>query len=282
MRAPNYAVNRFTSRITNGAGQPANTLGTSITPGNNTFPAYAQILVATAHETFFCMVHVHSNFTAGQARNTLVNIGVDEAGGTTWVTKIPNLLVTDAVTYLGAGAGGIFFGFPLYIPSGASLAAQASVNNATVGTLRVIVTLLGQPSRPESVWAGTYVTSFGEATGTSTGTEVTPGTTSEGAYTQLGSNTALPHWWWQQGFGTNDASLSPDAINMDIAYGDSTNKHLIIEDEIVAFGSNENISKGMRIDQAYAPVPSGAGIFGRMQASALQASHQMIAYGLGG
>lgn len=281
MLAPNYSANKFHGVITNGGGQPSGTVGTSITPGNNTFPAYAQVLSATAFETFFCVVHAHANDVAAQARNTLLNIGIDPAGGSTYVTRIPNLLVACAVTMASLG-GGVFYGFPLYIPAGATLAAQASINNATVGTLRCVLRLFGRPSRPESLVCGSYIDSFGEATSTSTGTEVTPGTTSDGAYTQLGSNTAKPYWWWQTGFGANDSTLGSNQIVLDLAYGDATNQHLISGEIFVALNaSSEAIAKPLHIVDAVAPVPAGVGIFGRMQASALQANHQMIAYGLG-
>ena len=274
--------NRFNGRISNQSGQPATTQGTSITPGDNTFPAYVEILSATAYETCLAVIHLHDGFTAANARNMLVNIGIDTAGGTTYVTRIPNLLCTGAGGYLVTG-GGCYYIFPLYIPAGATLAAQASVDNATVGTVRVGIQLYGRPSRPESVCVGHYVTSFGEDTAASTGTAVTPGTVSEGAYVQLGIATARDHWWWQLGtLGMDDTIISPEGYHLDLAYGDATNKHLIIDDLLVGNSNSESLHLPPWMVNAHCAVPIGQLVYGRAQASATQANHQMLAYGLGG
>lgn len=275
--------NRFHGWITNQSGAPGGALGTAVVPGLvGVYGTYTQILAATAYETCLVMLHIHDGAVSAASRNMLINIGVDEAGGTAYVAKIPHLLSSAASPYMTTGAG-IFYVFPLYIPSGATVAAQATVNNATVGTVKVGIRLYGRPSRPESVCCGSYITSFGDVLASSTGTTVTPGTTSEGAYVQLGSNTTRDHWWWQLGpLVSNDTNFASASFHQDLAYGDATNKHLIFEDVVTGLHSGEAAISPPWVLNAFLAVPSGVSIYGRAQANALEDNHQMLAYGLGG
>ena len=259
--------------------------GTSITPGNNTFPAYAEILSDTVvvEDCFGILVNINSNAVAAAARDTLVNVGSDPSGGTTFATIIANLMGSCAGA-ANAG-GGVFYYFPLYIKAGTALAAQASVNNATVGTLRVWVTLFAKPKRPDLLKVGSYVTSLGAVTASSRGTTVTPGATgAEGAYVSLGTPTK-DHWWWQTGIGVNDGTMNALALFADIAAGDATNKVLLQENNPFHSTSAEAINGGYHnlLPLSYHEIAANVEIWGRMSNSgANDAAYSMMAYGLGG
>lgn len=264
--------------------RPAAAFGTSVTPGNNTYGSWAEVISDTSvvNDVYGVLININSNNVSAAARDAIVNIGTDPAGGTSYATIIPNLLCSIASPLLGAAnvCGGVWYYFPLFIPAGAAIAAQASVNNATVGTLRVWMTLFGLPRRPHATKVGHYVTSVGINTGTSSGTAITPGTTSEGSWTSLGTPT-LPHWWWQWGWGVNDLSTSNLGLFLDLSYGDATNKIIIVEDSLVVTDSAERMLKPL--DGAYAEVDASIEIFGRAQNSTTNdSSYSMATYGLGG
>jgi len=278
-------VNTFKGVITNLTGRPSSTWGTSITPGNNSFPAYVEILPDTAYMCCFLEVIAHSNFVAANARDTLLTLGFDFSGGTTYTDmEITNLLVSCVSTF--SAGFGVGYQFPLLIPAGTAIAAKASINNATVGTLLVGIRLYGRPTRPELVRCGRSVTTYGATTASSSGTVVTPGTTSEGAWTELtpGSNTTKPHFFWQTGVGINDSTISVDRIyGHDLSYGDATNKEIISEDECISsVSSNEQMGRWLRPTIAhYCETPSGVRVYGRMQGSgALDSNLSMCAYGV--
>jgi hypothetical protein len=276
--------NRFQSVETNIGGQVGNsTWGTSITPGNNTFPAYVEVLPNTAIDTYFLEIGLFAFRASTLAKNTLVTIGIDHAGGTTYTNQeILHLLASDAAA---PSYGGVWYRFPLFIPAGSALAAKASVNNATVGTGYVGVRLWGRPTHPENMCYGTYIDSWGAATGTSSGTSVTPGTASEGAWAEMTTGvTTRPYWWWQCGWGSNDASLINNAYTLDVGVGDASTKDVAITDELHGnSGTVEEHGKVPLPDHRYVyETASGIRVYGRMQCNASDASITMMAYGLGG
>lgn len=264
---------------------PAQDPGTSIAPAQNSMGTPVQLLSALAEEVWWVEVCISSNFGAGAAaRDTLVDIMADPAGGSSYSVIIPYLLGGNAGNLL---FGGIWYAFPLYIPAGATVAAQASVNNATVGTARVWITCYGKPSRPENCRRGSYVRSFGQVTASSRGTSITPGASgAEGSsWVQLGSNTADPElWWWQTGIGVNDSTMAARVLFLDVGAGDGSNKELIIENEYVITDGTERINKPLRSpSRYYHSIPSGVGIYGRASNSGTNdAAYSMMAWGVGG
>jgi hypothetical protein len=209
--------------------RPASAMGTSITPGNNTYGSYTQLLAGASltDDAYGILINVNSNNVSAAARDTLMTIGFDAAGGSSYTDFITDLICSNATVYT-QSAGGIWYYFPIFIKAGTSIAAKASVNNATVGTLNAFVRLYCKPSCPEAVKVGSYVTTFGATTASSSGTAITPGTASEGAWTQIGSALTKPHWYWQVGFGANDAAMVANVYDVDVGVGDASNKKVLI------------------------------------------------------
>lgn len=261
--------------------RPAAAWGTSITPGNNTYGSYTQVLAATSDETFLCRITLNSWSTAAAARDALVTIGIDPAGGTSYTDMIVDLVASCAPSYTAGTAPATIYEFPLRIPAGATLAAKATVNNATVGTGRVALTLFGRPSRPELVKAGSFVQTFGSTPASSSGTAITPGTASEGAWTQLGSALTVPLWFWEFGFGINNATMNNNNHHIDIGLGDASNKKIVIPNgyvmetgnEILSRAPNGRVGLGAVGDIVYARVQAGS--------STVTTGMSVIAYGVG-
>ncbi len=261
---------------------PAGALGTSLTPGNNTKGTWAQLISSTTNDSYGVIVHINSGFTAAAARSMLVDIGTGAAASE--VVLIPDLLCEGADA---TERGAVTFFFPLFIPASTRIAARASVNNATVGTIRANVTLLQKPSRPELIRFGTFVRAFGVTAATSKGTTVTPGASgAEGSWTQVGSATAEDLWFWQAAFGYDDSTQTSQPHFLDLAHGDGTTKRIIYENCIVGKNSSEGTFKDstMQILRGYCEVPSGQNIYMRMSLSSAttDTSPNGIAYGVGG
>lgn len=275
----------FQWKLSSEAGvRPAAAYGTSVTPGNNTKGAWVEVFSAAEVEfdVYGVLINLNSFNVQAAARDAIVDIGTDPAGGTSYTTVIPNLLASAAAALFVSGAGiGVNYYFPLFIKAGSSIAARASVNNATVGTGRVWMTLFGLPRRPEMCKVGSFVEAFGIVEASSRGTLVTPGTTSDGAWTSLGTPT-LPHWWWQIGMGMNDASSALATQFADLAAGDATNKIVLLEDVQFCTASTESIMKPGEWSPDFR-VDANVELWGRLQDSGTPSSNMSLAaYGLGG
>lgn len=263
--------------------RPAAAYGTVVTPGNNTKGSWAELIdgALVTEDVWFILVNLNSNAVSAAARDTLVDIGIDPSAGTSYVVKIPNLLMAGASRY-NVGSGGVWYCFPLHIPAGSSIAARSSVNNATVGTHRCFAILLGAPRRPETTRKGTYIEAFGATEASSRGTTVTPGTTSEGAWTQLGTaSRAL--WWWQVGSAANDASFQAAGIHLDVSAGTASDKKMLIEDLLECRTSGEQQNNAPLTIGCNSNCAPGDNIYGRAQSSAAaDTTFSMMAYGVGG
>lgn len=211
--------------------RPAAAYGTTMTASAtvNTKGNYAGVITTPiAQDAWGILINFNSVAVSASNRQMLVDIAVDPAGGTAYSDILPNLSACNASPY-NNGQGGIWYYFPFFVKAGSTFAArcQSAVANATG---RVNLQLYGQPSEPELVPTISEVRAIGEATATSEGTVVTPGTTSEGAWTNIGSP-GKPSWWWQIGLSTSATTVNSSAIHADMSLGDATNKRIIILNE---------------------------------------------------
>ena len=272
--------------------RPAINFGDSLTPGNNSKGTYVQLFTAgeVSADVWGILLNFNSGTTSTAARDMIIDIGYDPAGGTSYTVRIPDLLASCCGTLTGTtdGTGGVWYYFPLFFPSGCTIAARASVNNGTVGTVRVWAQLLGRPRHPELVKLGQFCTSVGVVAASSRGTTTTFGTTSEGAWTALGTPTFggqnVACWWWQIGMGVNDATMSVLSHFIDLSYDDGAgNNRILIEDELVTTTAAEALNKGLTACQYESISPAGLVIEGRGQCSGTaDANLSLAAYGVGG
>lgn len=258
--------------------------GTAITPGtSNSFGSYTQVLAAAsvARDCYGVLLNFNNNFANTESRNTLVTIGVDPAGGTSYTDTISNLLASCAAG-LNDACGGHWYYFPIFIKSGSSIAAKASVNHATARTVSCAAWLYGAPKNISGLIYGHGVEPIGALTASSSGTAVTPGTTSEGAWTDLGTTTRA--WKFvQYGMGCDDSTMGSAAFyTADLSYGTGvpTPKVILDEDKLYMSAANEQLGGNLR-SHTYCDVPSGMNIYGRIQAGGTPDSNlSMAAYGV--
>ncbi len=245
--------------------------GVQITPAQNSFPTYAQIMAAAAvtEDCYGVEIIINDGDGVGTARDILVNIGIDPAGGTSYTTRIPALLGSAAgdLSLAQAGGGGHNYYFPLFIKAGSSIAAQASVNNATLGNVRVFLKLYCKPTKPHLLRCGVGVESIGVTLASSRGTLVTPGTSSgQGTWTLLAA-LANDCWYFETSMGINDISIGNGWFFLDLARGDATNKDILIFNQRVITSSAEVINKLPMMGQNQIFVPADTNIYGRISNS---------------
>lgn len=263
---------------------PSATPGTSVVPGaSNAEGAWTQVASAAnmAFDSQLMFIAVGGGNTSAGQKDHLLDIGVDPAGGTSYTAVISNLVCgqTQAVT-----TAFDEFVFPFFIKAGSSVAVRVQGNNATAGTVRVVATFYGRPTSPEMVPYGTVSQTLGTITG-SAGTTVAPGNAAEGTWTSLGTTTR-DLWHWQMGVQLSNGTITAQYATYDLAYGDATNKEIIIEDKHVGFyGTAEIKASNMNrhLVEAYRYVPSGSTIYARGRCStAPTATYNVTAIGIGG
>lgn len=258
-------LSAYNFKYDNWGANPGSTIGTSVTPGaSNTEGSWTQIASSAniAQDCYWLYLQVHSGATSTAAKNHLLDIGIDPAGGTSYTAFISNLQIgaSPALTVAGARE----FVFPIFIKSGSSVAVRIQGSNATAGTVRVAARFYGQPSRPEAVPVGTISQTFGTITNSS-GQSITPGNASDGGWVDLGA-TSNPLWWFQLGYGIDNATITAEYTYFEVAWGDGTNKHSMFK---VMHGGTTGETCGLAAQtqmlacSAYNPVPAGSNIYVR-------------------
>lgn len=270
----NYITgNALTSRL-------SSIYGTQVTPGTSgSYGSYVECVASGSivRDCYMIDILVQRNSATAEARNTVFTLGLDTAGGTAWVDWIPNLLGSCATTIASGPSTGIKYRFPLYVPSGSSIACKAATESATARTPYVAILLHGAPKDPSSIRAGMGVEAIG-ISGTG-GTAVTAGTTAEGAWTSLGT-TAKECFYWQQGFGVTNATMSNLSYSGDIAGNNDATTPSILQEEVIINTTNV---EAVQYDQpeAWKSTAPSTEIFGRLQCSGTaNTGISMAAYGV--
>lgn len=274
-------VNEFGWRLTTDASRPANPFGEVFTPGNNTYSAWATLIAGASvpYAVRAIEIVVNNYYASAAARDLIVDIGVDPAGGTSYTALLTGLLATSAV-YLSAACVGLRYHFPVFIPAGSSIGVRGSANSASGASCRAYAKLWGQPSRPELLPPFGGFQALGVTPASSSGTAITPGTTSDGAWTSLGT-LARDAYWWQMGFGLNNSVQNNLTYFADLAVGDASNKKMLIENAVMTTSSNEIVGWELPA-HCWGRGRAGETVYARMQCSGTPDSGLSVsAYAIG-
>lgn len=257
--------------------------GTTVVPGvSNAEGSWTEVLSAAQVTAELWELHlfVIGIGVSAVAKNALLDIGIDPAGGTSYTAIVNNLIVSHAS---GSIFGGIHYTIPIRIPAGSSVAARIQTSHTVAGTSSVYLHGKGKPSAPESA----RVASFAEVVGTvtnSNGVSVTPGVSgSQGAWTSLGT-TSRDLWGWQLGIGFNTNNTGTRFYTADLAFGDASNKHMIINFSMWTAPDTAETTAHSRDPVAFRLVPAGSTLYVRMQtpSGTNNAGAYALAYGFGG
>lgn len=277
--------NRFGFYFTNQA-TPSGTPGTSVTPGaSNAEGSWTEVASSAniAHDIYLVAIWISGGATNGNSKMHLLDIGWDPAGGTSYVQQIANIACGSSVAPSTINApSGIFFLFPVFIKAGSAVAVRIQGSNATAGTVRVQAEFFGKPTNPEILKVGQYSETIGAITN-SNGVSFTPGNSgAEGSWQSLGT-TARALWWWQLAVQADDSSLGAGLIyQFDLAYGDGSNKVIIIENLTAIVSNGETLAIAPPLNCFY-EVPAGAELFVRGSCSGTtDTGWNGVAVGIGG
>jgi hypothetical protein len=240
----------------------------TMVPGSaNTKGSWVEVLSDSVITSDLCWLDVWASWNniAGVARNCVFDIGVDEAGGTTYVVLVPDVCATMADNHtLG---GGIRHSFPIHIKAGSAIAIRAQSSDGG-GSCGIAVRGYGRPRSGYPAFAGKYATTFGFNSGTTLGTAVTSGAASEGSWTAIATSISRAHQWWQVGmFANNTALTSGNLYHVDVAYGDASNKHIIINGQPWRITSASETIANDPMPVCFRRVPAGANLYLRAQCS---------------
>lgn len=264
------------------ANYDATTTGTPVLTGaSNAEGSWTPVIASNAHETTWVVIDaVGFAWGGGISLPTLLDIGFDAAGGTTYVEKISNLLIGNGGS--GTGYSGVWYAFPLRIPSGARVAARAQCAHTSAINAPVTISTYGRSARPETMFSDESFEVVGAVTNSS-GVSFTPGNASWGSYVSLGTTAGLKRWW-QLGVQLDRATMNNKNYYVELAHGDATNKHTI---KRIALGSdtNERVGEFSRANQIFEmshwPLPAGTNLYVRgMCDGAPDATWTALAYGM--
>jgi len=211
---------RANQREANFSGQPSFTWGTVLTSHTvaHEYPTtYTQLIASTAFDTDWVSINLHSNFAIATDTDSIVTIYAG-AGGSEQIL-IADLLAGWTNVFEGQGLNTKTYGFPLRIPAGTRLSARhRSIRTSTAVTC--MIELFGGGGGHH--WTGTRVegVGLGAVSTSSQGTAVTPGTTSEGSFTTIGSATVYD-WGYVVPMmaGNVDVTMLNDIVSADLGVG---------------------------------------------------------------
>lgn len=259
-----------------GTTRPAAARGTSITPSIGSKSAWTSLIAAVSLDSWGLWVCFNSNFTSGANRHTIVDLGIDESGGTSYRLLCYDLLCGGANTY---AVGPVWYFFPIFVPAGSRIGvrAQSSVTTA----FRVGIMLDQGPERQETLWAGRFATAIGLSG--ITGTAITLGTTNKGAWVSLGT-TSFPCRYWELGahVAVADISWNATAVHVDLATGDGSTKEILLQDVLFQQTTTEALSKPvLHGPSCERYLPAGVTLYARGQSSGTVDNFEVAAYGVG-
>lgn len=266
--------------------RPVSAYGSPVTPDatQNAYGAWTSYGVPSdLYET--TMIDVFVSSVSSASRLTMIDIGMDVAGGTSF-TSIHSSGSLDLVAGQpgayndGAAARGVRWRLPFRFPKGATIGVRGKQNNATPAAFRVAVRAWGKPIAPHLSWYATTVEKFGTSVlGGSQGTAITPGTSSDGAWTAIGSVTTKPIRFLTFGYAIDSASFGGVGYHVDVGYGDVSDPTIVIADAHVETSSAE----ALWFDRPgeFCDIPIGKQLYARVQSgtATVDANHSIALYG---
>lgn len=255
--------NQFLAQQVNWAASDAS--GVAFTPGvSNAKGSWADVFGGTvAEDTFGLWLAFHD--ISGTHVDTLADIGIDTAGGTSYSVLIPNLIASYASSFqLGIPeAWGHTYYFPLFVPKGSRVGvrAQQVVGTAVGGQLRAV--LMQKPTHPELLKVGSFVDAVGIDTTTSRGKVLTGGPRAWSAWQLVG--TAPRDAWFHQSGLSNSSTGTLQTFNgfCEYAIGDGTNFRTIVQKQKFGAVGNSLSEEDIPLDWRYATFKAGCSIYSR-------------------
>lgn len=246
--------------------RPTASMGSTVTPTQNDIASAGwTTLISSASVTsdvYEIEVNINSIGVSAAARCGLAELGYDPGGGTSFV-HLAYLLPGPAATYVGNTGPGCRFRVACLIPAASSIGMRGSVDSATLTAFRAFVDAYGRPSPSHLYRAMHRVQDIGFDLGNSAGTAVTSGTTSEGAWTTLGT-LDFDTEAFEFGLGFDDSATNANSIDVEVGVGDAAAASVrTVIDHTVVVSNIENCWRSIGFARARAK--AGETVFARCQ-----------------
>lgn len=181
---------RFSFSVDSNTGAPQQTVsGVNFTAGGSNADGTAvSVIPAIAQDIHYLVIAVGGILAASANAQALMDVLVDPAGGTSWVSLIDDLPIGFSPTITNANSFPMSYYFPLWVKSGSSLGVRARTANATdITSGQVAIYAFGGPTRPDMWWCGQKVETLGAFPTTSLGTPISSGAAGTyGSFTTIG------------------------------------------------------------------------------------------------
>lgn len=230
-------------------------LGTAVTTGASasTKGTPAQLIASTSFEAYWVrvMATTYGNTTATASEGSMDIL----IGAATEDILIPDLLMGYCGGDTATQCGPKVWDFPLYVPAGSRLSAQAA--GARVSTaVRVQIFLYGGHGYPP-FRVGSKVTTYGIGT-VPNGVTITPGASgAEGTFTQITASTSQEHFAFVPSFQVStDTTTNNRVIAVDLGIGAATEEE-IADQWIYRTDVNEAMEGPWNAMPCFQDVPSG-------------------------
>lgn len=265
-------------------GAPTSQPGINVTPGaSNAEGSWTQIAAGSdlSRDCYWIVLSIWAGSQSATNNGTLLDIGIDPAGGTSYTAIVSNMVV-------GAQPAGLtnprpYFLLPLFIKAGSSVAVRLQYSSATPPTCKVIGKFYGDPSNPTMMPVGQFSETIGTITNSS-GPTVTPGNGTWGSYANLGTTTR-DLWWWQLCVQNSSAAVTVLQTWFELSYGDASNKTPFMKKQVSGNTSEivfHDIDCNQLFPECYQAVPGGSNIYCRAWCSSSpNASWNAVAVGVG-
>ena len=249
--------------------------GTAHTKGS-----WTQLLTATAFDAYW----LEAKVTATQVINTdcssLLDIGIDAAGGTSYTVVVPDVLVGQAGNINSYNSD---FTIPVYIPAGSTVAAR--MQSAIISQTAVVGVALYGGVGDDPFPMQSHVVAYGVNTGDSGGVVcVNASIHVKSAWVEIISATTHPHRGVMAMMSLNtDTKTGGPALIADIGIGAGGSEVVLIADVYWETGGTEIIGNKTPHGEILTPVPEGSRLAIRTQTSTNNTGdeHDMALYGWG-
>jgi len=245
------------------------TPGTSVTTGAAaaTKGTAVQLIAATSFDAYWITVMASNYGLAATTAQGCLDILI---GAATEEVLIPNLLMGFCGGSSVLGEGYKQWNFPLYIPAGSRLAAQAAGDRLSTAFYVGVILYGGSGYPPFRV--GSKVTTYGITT-VPAGTDVAAGYSGgEGAWVQIAATTSEDHFAFHPSFHPTDGdtTLTPSKVCfIDMGIGTVTEELMggYEQSFIYRYGSGELCDGPLQGFPVFQDVPSGTRLVARISMS---------------
>ncbi len=236
-------------------------------PDNGAYGSYIEVIdgANVPHDCYG--IYLNFNTIGTRASNPiLVTIGIDPAGGTSYVDTILDLSAAQASGYL-YDIGGHNYYFPLFIPAGSSIAAKTAAGGTTSGYyISCVMELFGGPSCPEAHKVGQKVISYGATVSTRMGITASLANSTVGAWVELGTVGADENpFFWDLSVAITSGTLPQSSFIAELGIGDASDKTVVVQGKRVLTFTSEAVSavNFAPMAQYYQAAP-GDKVYGRL------------------